>query len=122
MSVATAEFQRTSRPQRHLALVRASEAFAPGGALPAMHITRRGRLARTIAIVMTIAVLAAAALMMVSPASAAIEVEVQPGQTLSEIAAVYLPDIPLDRAIVAVQLENNMSSAQVQTGQRLLIP
>lgn len=122
MSAAIAEFQSFTHPQRHLTLVPQPEVVAARGAFAQMRITRRGRVARTIAIFMAIGALAVATLMMVSPASAAIEVEVQPGQTLSEIAATHLPNMPLDRAIVAVQVENSMNSAQVQTGQRLLIP
>ncbi len=121
MSIAIADFQDQPQAPRHLTLVPQSTPAA-GVDAAQMHITRRGRLARAIAIALTIAVLAVAAAMMVSPASAAIEIEVQPGQTLSEIAATYLPNLPLDRAIVAVQLENDMNSAHVQTGQRLLIP
>ncbi len=129
MRAAIAEYQfpthpQRQHPQRHLTLVPESESqvLSAGDAVPALHITRRGRLARTVAIAVTIAVLAVAAVMMVLPASAAIEVKVQRGQTLSEIAATYLPDMPLDRAIVIVQLENNLNSTQIQTGQRLLIP
>ncbi len=121
MSAAIAELQYQPHSQRHLTLV-PQPMPAAGAAAPQMHITRRGRLARAVAIAFAIAVLAVAAVTMVSPASAAIEVEVQRGQTLSEIAATYLPNLPLDRAIVAVQLENDMSSTHVQTGQRLLIP
>lgn len=119
MSAVIAEFQP---PQRHLAIVPAPQARATGSDGLEMHITRRGRVARTIALLVTVAALVMAALTLVSPASAAIEVEVQPGQTLSEIAAAHLPSLPLDRAIVTVQLENDMNSAQVQVGQRLVIP
>jgi len=122
MSAAIAEFQSPTHPQRHLTLVPHAEAVVPRGASAHLRITRRGRVARTIAIALAIGALAVATLMMMSPASASIEVEVQPGQSLSEIAATYLPHMPLDRAIVAVQVENSMNSAQVQTGQRLLIP
>lgn len=121
MSAVIAEFQEQPQATRHLALV-PQLAPAQGVESAVMHITRRGRLARAVAIVLTIAVLAVATVTMVTPASAAIEVEVQPGQTLSEIAATHLPNVPLDRAMVAVQLENDMNSTHVQTGQRLVIP
>lgn len=122
MSAAIAEFESPTHHEPHLRLMPQTESAGGDGAVPQMRITRRGRVARAMAIVMSIAALAVVTLMMMSPASAAIEVEVQPGQTLSDIAAQHLPNLPLDRAVVAVQLENNMNSVQVQTGQRLSIP
>lgn len=49
-------------------------------------------------------------------------VTVTPGQTLSQIAAHELPDEPVDAAVSSIQLANNLPSAQVQSGQQLVIP
>lgn len=122
MSAAIAEFESPLHSPRHLSLVPQLLEGCVDGVSPHLRITRRGRLVRTVGIVLVIASLAAAAMLMVSPASATIEVQVKPGQTLSEIASTHLPSMPLDRAMVAVQIENNLNSAQLQAGQRIVIP
>ncbi len=120
MSAVTAEPIHPAPTGRHLRLVPAPEAlFAPA---PRLQITRKGRLVATIGAVVALAAVAAITLALVLPAAAASEVIVQPGQTLSEIAGSELPGVPLDRAIVQVQLANDMSSVQVQSGQTLVIP
>ena len=40
----------------------------------------------------------------------------------ADIAATTLPDLPLDRAVVEIQIANNLSTSQVQAGQTLVIP
>ncbi len=45
-----------------------------------------------------------------------------PGQTLSEIAAAQLPDLSVSNGIVAIQVANELNSAQVSAGQHLVIP
>ena len=49
-------------------------------------------------------------------------VTVGPGQTLSEVAAAELPDLSISDGIVAIQLANRLSTAQVSSGQQLTIP
>ena len=49
-------------------------------------------------------------------------VTVDTGQTLSEIAAAELPDHSISAGIVAIQLANGLSTAQVSAGQQLVIP
>ena len=49
-------------------------------------------------------------------------VTVAPGQTLSEIAAAQLPDLSVSNGIVAIQVANELNSAQVSAGQHLVIP
>lgn len=49
-------------------------------------------------------------------------ITVEPGQTLSQIAATRLPAVPVDDAVARIRLANNLPSAQVQAGQRLVIP
>jgi LysM repeat protein len=47
---------------------------------------------------------------------------VSQGQTLSEVAAVQLPTLPVRDAVAHIQLANSLSSSQVHAGQILLIP
>jgi LysM repeat protein len=47
---------------------------------------------------------------------------VQSGQTLSEIAATQLPDLPVAEAVAQIQLANDLASDQVHAGQTLRIP
>ena len=49
-------------------------------------------------------------------------VTVAPGQTLSEIALAELPQMNLSQAIVAIQIANQLSTAQIDVGQQLVIP
>jgi hypothetical protein len=44
------------------------------------------------------------------------------GQTLSEVAAVQLPSLPIPDAVARIQLANGMNTSQVRAGQLLLIP
>jgi predicted Zn-dependent protease len=44
------------------------------------------------------------------------------GQTLSEVAAVQLPSLPISDAVARIQLVNGLNSSQVHAGQSLLIP
>lgn len=116
---------RGPRRRDHLRVVR------PGETAPAVQpadegrltITRRGRLTVTLAATTLVAltVLAAAGLL---PAAAdgGETVVVQPGQTLSQIAVTELPELPLDRAIVQLQLANNLNSLDIQAGATLEIP
>lgn len=55
----------------------------------------------------------------VVPAS---DVVVQPGQTLSEIAAVELPALSISEGVTRIQLANDLVSGQVTAGQVLVIP
>jgi len=47
---------------------------------------------------------------------------VQQGQTLSQVAAEQLPQLPLAEAVAEIQVANNLPSAQVHAGQSLVIP
>ena len=49
-------------------------------------------------------------------------VTVEAGQTLSEIAAAQLPDHSIGAGIVAIQVANGLTTAQVDVGQKLVIP
>ncbi len=92
---------------------------AAGGAL---RITRRGRLALLALAVAGAATFGLTGLTGAGAAQAPQVVTVAPGQTLSEIAASQLPDLSVGNGIVAIQLENRLSTAQVSVGQQLVIP
>jgi LysM repeat protein len=91
---------------------------------PAVRLTRRGRI---VVAVMTTLALAALALVLASsvdaaPAQIDHAATVSAGQTLSEVAAVQLPRLPVRDAVAQIQLANSLSSSQVHAGQILLIP
>lgn len=117
---------RSSR-RGHLRLVTGEELpqakalRAPAGT--PLTLTRRARLLMTLTAAAALVVVLAAA-MGVFPAMAAGShtVVVQPGQTLSHVAVAELPELPMDRAIVQIQLANEMSSLDVQAGMVLQIP
>lgn len=112
------------RQRDHLRLVPPAEATpASAGARGALTLTRRGRLAITLTVA-TVVVLAAIAAFGLFPASAGggHTVTVEPGQTLSAIAVTHLPDLPMDRAIVQIQLANQMNTLHIQAGMELEIP
>jgi len=99
----------------------------PGGAGRPVHsgparITRRGRLAL---LAMVLAIVTLVALMGMRGAGAAETlptVTVAPGQTLSEVALAELPELSISQGILAIQIANQMSTAQVSAGQQLVIP
>lgn len=95
---------------------------ATGAVRPGLRITRRGRLVVSTTLLLTLIAVVASAMLMMAPADASAEVVVRQGQTLSQIAATHLPGMPLDRALVQIQLANGMNTAQVQAGQTLVIP
>lgn len=120
---------QTSRPRRLRVVGPEERARAePGrgsGAAPrqSVRLTRRGRLTLTLASTGAVAALVATmgGLVPAFGDAPAREVVVRPGQTLSQIAATELPDLPLDRAIVHIQLTNELNTLQVQAGQILQI-
>lgn len=109
----------SGRPE--LRLVPTGRAARPAAA--PLRITRFGRLlllgaAITLVVVVAVGVLGAGS------ASATIDhsVTVTTGQTLSQVAARELPQLPVDEAAAQIQLANGLSSAQVHAGQQLAIP
>ncbi len=108
------------RPQLVVLPGGAGEGTSAGGGL---RLTARGRLV----LLAVAAVLVATLLGLRGPGGAgAVEPEravtVRGGQTLSEIAAAELPGLSVSDGIVAIQLANRLSTAQVSAGQRLVIP
>ncbi len=122
MSAVTVEPIQLAPVGGHLHLVPTLERGVDEDNSGRLRMTRRGRLVATVSVVVALAAVAVITLALVLPASAAREIVVQPGQTLSEIAATELPSLPLDRAMVQVQLANDMNTVHVQTGQTLQIP
>ncbi len=108
------------RPARRPHLV-----VLPGGGShegDSARITRRGRLAVT---AMVLAALVGACTFGLSSATAAGAPQVltvQRGETLSEIAAAELPGMSIGEGILAIQLANRLSTAQISAGQTLVIP
>jgi hypothetical protein len=108
-----------SRPALHL-VPTGAEAVA---GQPALRISRFGRLLLTIAAVVIVTILTVT-LLGLRPAGASIDhrTTVQPGQTLSEVAAAELPQLPVAEGVAQIQLANDMNTSQVHAGQELAIP
>ncbi len=99
----------------------------PGGgqqvaATSGVRLTRRGRLALVALVVALAAVLGMVGLRGAGAAEPPRTVTVEAGQTLSEVAAAELPSMSISEGILAIQLANAMSTAQVSAGQELVIP
>ena len=110
-------------PQRpHLVLVPGGPARVAGPR--GLRLTRRGRLALVVLVVSLMAALGVVTGLRSAGAAepAPRVVTVDAGETLSEIAAAELPEHSISAGIVAIQLENGLSTAQVSAGQRLVIP
>ena len=96
-----------------------------GSVEPKLVLTRRGRLVRTFVVAFFIALLA---LMAAARLGAPGEVEtartavVGQGQSLTDVAARELPQIPLDEAVMTLRVFNDIGGTSVQAGQALRIP
>ena len=112
----------TPGPRGHLRLV----PTGPDVASPRRHsrITRRGRLAVTLLVTVAVVVLATSLASAVASPSGVGQpaVTVRPGQTLSEVAAAQLPQLPVRQGVVQLQLANDLTSLQVHAGQVLVVP
>jgi hypothetical protein len=94
-------------------------------AVPAtpLRLTRAGRLALTLTVVISAVALAIA--LFAGGASATVidhSTTVQSGQTLSEIAVRELPQLSMAEAVVQLQVANDLTGSDVHAGQTLLIP
>ena len=108
-------------PRRPHLVVLPGGAGRPAQAGP-VRITRRGRLAL---LALTLAIVAVVGLVGMRGAGAAEPLPtltVAPGQTLSEIALAELPEMSISQGILAIQIANQLSTAQVSAGQTLVIP
>ena len=121
VSVAPARMPvRPTRP--HLVAVPCGDEVAPRSAQP-LRLTRAGRLTITLSV---LAVLVAVAIALLPTPSSATVIDhsttVRQGQTLSEVAAQQLPQLPIADAVARIQVANNLTTNQVHAGQALLIP
>lgn len=87
-----------------------------------LRITRRGRLAVTCAIALSVVLVMTSLLSTLTPAGATGSVVVEPGMTLTQIAQEHLPGVPLGQAIVDIQRANKLSTTSIAVGQELRIP
>jgi LysM repeat protein len=88
-----------------------------------IRLTRAGRLAISLTAVAVMVVTAMA--LLPSPSTATVidhSTTVRSGQTLSEVAAQQLPQLPIADAVARIQVANNLTTNQVHSGQALLIP
>lgn len=113
---------RRSAPVRgHLSLVPTGDRVAQREPAP-LRITRRGRLALTTTAALVVALVLASVLGSFGAAQARSGVIVEPGMTLSQIAAEELPGLPLSQAVVDIQRANQLSGTSIAAGQLLIIP
>lgn len=110
---------RPARPR--LVLVPTGDAL-PAASTRRVHLTRAGRLAITLAVAAAAVLLALT--MFTGGAAPVIDhaTTVEQGQTLSQIAAEQLPQLPVAEGVAQIQLANNLSSSEVHAGQSLAIP
>lgn len=117
---------RPTRPQLRLVPELPADVASPviaGDPVTRLRLTRRGVLA--IAVIVVAVAIACGLLIAHAVAPAPLgptSVVVQSGQTLSEVAHHALPQLPVQEAVVRVQLANDLNSLQVSAGQTLLIP
>ncbi|MDE9366156.1 LysM peptidoglycan-binding domain-containing protein [Luteipulveratus sp. YIM 133132] len=91
-------------------------------ATPRMRLTRRGRLVLAVLLALLVLAVTMTSVAMAGTSSAPTTVTVTRGQTLGEVAHRQLPTLPVREAVVRFQLANDLSSLQVQEGQRLVVP
>lgn len=111
---------RPARPQ--LVSVPTGSAVQDQPAVP-LRITRAGRLAITLSVVVVAVALSIA--LFTRGASATVidhSTTVGAGQTLSEIAVQQLPQLPMAEAVAEIQVANDLTGSDVHAGQTLLIP
>ncbi|WP_298885657.1 LysM peptidoglycan-binding domain-containing protein [uncultured Serinicoccus sp.] len=87
-----------------------------------LHLTRRGRLAVTATTGLVLAAVIWSMVGLLGPAGASTSVTVERGETLSQIASEQLPELPLSRAVTAIQRANSLSTTSIAAGQELVIP
>lgn len=121
LSPSPARSARRPAPPRLVSIPCGERLSAPPAA--PLHITRLGRLAITLAVlVVALAVTVASLTGGASPSAPGHATTVQPGQTLSEIAALQLPQLPVADAVARIQIANDLPGSHVHAGQSLVIP
>ncbi len=92
---------------------------------PALRLTQRGRLVRTLVLFAAASLLVSLAIARVvtpSPLVADRATTVRPGQTLSEIARAELPDLRVADGVARLRQLNGLAGTTIVAGQSLLIP
>lgn len=111
-------------PRRHLSLVPTGAAVAVDQA--DVRLTRRGRLAITVLVMLAVLVAAFLGVRSATATPGAITpvatVTVASGETLSAIAARELPGLPVAEGVARIQVANNLSTTAISAGQDLSIP
>ncbi|MEO7751814.1 MAG: LysM peptidoglycan-binding domain-containing protein [Terracoccus sp.] len=111
------------RPQLVLVPTGREAVAAARAARPTLRATRRGRLATSVLVAIAVVLLALAASGTFASASVSPRtLVVESGQTLSQIAATQLPDLPVSEGVIALQLANGLSTAHIHAGQSLVVP
>ena len=87
-----------------------------------LRLTRRGRLAVTATTTLVLAAVIWSLVGLLGPAGATTSITVERGTTLSQIASEQLPELPLSRAVTAIQRANDLSTTSIAAGQELVIP
>lgn len=95
---------------------------ARGRLVEPLRLTRRGRLALTSTAALVVALVVMSMVGLLGAAGATTSVVVEPGMTLSQIAAEELPELPLSQAITDIQRANRLSTTSIAAGQELVIP
>ena len=105
---------------------RDSGARAVPGLQGRLRLTRRGRMLLAgfvAALALAISLVAGGAFASASaPSSGPRTITVQPGDTLSQIAAREMPGMPIGNAVVDLQVANQLTNAGVTAGDTLVIP
>jgi hypothetical protein len=108
-----------ARPRLHLVPTGPEVVAAPHP----VRVTRRGRLLRSgLAAAVALAVAWTVASAVTAGAVTSHLVTVSRGQTLSQIAAQQLPDLPLRDGVAALQLANGLNASDIHAGQVLTVP
>lgn len=105
---------------RHLRLVASDERAATGG--PLRLTVRARRLMAGAIVALAVAALAWGATALTGDAAVPTTVTVSTGQTLSDVAARHLPDLPRGTAVSQIQRANGLSTMHVSAGATLTIP
>jgi hypothetical protein len=125
--VATAPVRVPLRPARpRLVAVPCGDDLVAPRPTP-LRLTRAGRLALTVTVTLAMLALVLGVTLALLPGGSTATVidhsaTVQAGQTLSEIAAQQLPQLPVADAVARIQVANDLPTNQVHAGQSLLIP
>lgn len=121
--VAPAPVRVPVRPARPQLVLVPTGAEVPRVPATPLRLTRAGRLAITLMVV--VAAVALAVALFTGGASATVidhSTTVAPGQTLSEIATQQLPQLSMAEAVAQIQVANDLTGSDVHAGQTLLIP